>query len=283
MTCLPARRTTTSAILGCMLAAAMPAQADEFALSVSPPRFELAAKPGQTVRAVVELANASQAATVLTFATAEWELADDGSLTTDTALKPDTCRPWVAIERRRVALPPQSQMRYRFEVTPPADAQPVECRFAIVISGQDTKVVAGETVSFPLAAQIALIVYVAVGDVKPALRIVEADVVEIGGEKLPVLRVENTGSAHGRLAAFLTGTDANGRKREFSPSTLPILPGETRTIALNVDQGEDAVETSVTGQTRPSAPAPIAWPLRMTGTINDKNSSYRFEGTFEPR
>ena len=54
--------------------------------------------------------------------------------------------------------------------------------------------------------------------------------------------VENTGTAHGRLSAFLSGTDAAGKKREFSPATLPILPGETRRIALNVDDGGDAIE-----------------------------------------
>lgn len=74
-----------------------------------------------------------------------------------------------------------------------------------------------------MSGQIALIVYVAVGDVKPMLKIVKADVVTIGGVQTPVVMVENTGTAHGRLSAFLSGTDAAGVQREFSPSTLPIL------------------------------------------------------------
>jgi hypothetical protein len=47
-----------------------------------------------------------------------------------------------------------------------------------------------------------------------------------------MLEIRNTGNAHGRLNGFLSGTDAAGRTLEFSPSTLPILPGETRMVTL---------------------------------------------------
>lgn len=263
--------------------ASLPAQAkaDEFALSVSPPRFELTAQAGQTVRAVAELSNTADIATQLNFATAEWELTPQGGVALSEALKPGSCRPWVAIERRQSVLQAKTQLRYRFEVTPPPDTAPTECRFAIVVSGSERRVSPGGNVSFPVSGQIALIVYVAVGSVQPALKIVKADVVSLNGVMTPVLMVENSGTAHGRLSAFLSGTDAKGIKREFAPSTLPILPGETRMIALNVDVGEDAIEASET--LRPTAAsAPIAFPLKMNGTINDTLNSYPFEGTFEP-
>lgn len=258
------------------------AKANEFALSVSPPRFELAAKPGQTVRAVAELSNRSDAPADLTFATAEWELTSDGGVTLSQALKPDSCRQWVAIERRQTVLPGRTSLRYRFEVTPPADTPPTECRFAIVIAGGDSKVEAAENVQFPVAGQIALIVYVAVGDVKPSLKIVKAAVVEIGGVKTPVIMVENTGTAHGRLSAFLNGTDAAGVRREFSPSTLPILPGETRMIALNPDNVEDSLEMEGRESTKTKSLGPIVFPLTIAGTMNDSINSFRFEGVFEP-
>ena len=221
---------------------AMPAKADDFALSVSPPRFELSTQPGQTVRGVAELSNSSNVGAQLNFTTAEWELTTDGGVVTSNPLKPGSCRQWVAIERQRMVLPPKQQLRYRFEVTPPANTPPMECRFAIIISSGEERVSPTTGVSFPLTAQIALIVYAAVGDVKPHLEIVKADVAVVGGLQKPVLIVKNTGQAHGRLAAFLTGTDAKGIKREFTPSTLPILPGETRTIALDVDTGGDLIE-----------------------------------------
>lgn len=273
-TCLPA------AVL--LLAGAPPALADDFALAVSPPRFELSADPGDTVRAVAELSNRSDVATQLTFATAEWELTPEGGVTLSEALKPDSCRPWVAIERRQTTLQARAQLRYRFEVTPPRGTPPTECRFAIVVSGVEKKVSPGGNVSFPVQGQIALIVYVAVGDVKPVLKIVKADVVELNGVQSPVLMVENTGTAHGRLSAFLNSTDANGKRREFTPSTLPILPGETRIIALNIDDGGDAVETQIQPQSGDEEPDLIVYPLKVSGTMNDTINSFSFEGVFEP-
>lgn len=265
-----------------LFSSATPGFADDFALAVSPPRFELSAKAGDTVRAVAELSNRSDVATELNFATAEWELTPDGGVVLTDVLKPDSCRPWVAIERRQTTLQAKAQLRYRFEVTPPPETAPMECRFAIVVSGAEERVSPTEDVSFPVRGQIALIVYVAVGDVKPALQIVKADVVTLNGVQTPVLMVENRGTAHGRLSAFLSGTDASGAKREFAPSTLPILPGETRMIALNVDRGGDAVEAQVQSASDKEAPKPIVFPLNMSGTINDSVNTFKFEGVFEP-
>ena len=95
---------TRIALCGAMVMLAVsPAHADDFALSVSPPRFEISAQPGQTVRAVAAMSNASGLAAQLTFTTAEWELNPDGGVTLGDALKPGSCRPWVAIERRQAA------------------------------------------------------------------------------------------------------------------------------------------------------------------------------------
>lgn len=268
--------------VGTVFISSTPATADDFALAVSPPRFELAAKPGETVRAVAEISNRSDAATELNFATAEWELTPDGGVVLSDVLKPNSCRPWVAIERRRSILQGRAQLRYRFEVTPPSDAAPVECRFAIVVSGAEERVSPSENVSFPVRGQIALIVYVAVGDVKPALQIVKADVVNLSGVRTPILMVENTGTAHGRLSAFLSGTDASGAKLDFAPSTLPILPGETRMIALNIDRGGDAIEAQVQPNSGGEPLKPIVFPLKMSGTMNDSVNSFKFEGIFEP-
>ena len=261
---------------------ATPVCAEDFALSVSPPRFELHAQAGKTVRAVAELSNASGLATQLNFATAEWELTPDGGVILSEALKANSCRPWVAIERRKATLQAKGLMRYRFEVAPPADSAATECRFAIVVSGTEARVSPGENVSFPISGQIAIIVYVAIGDVKPELEIVKADVMKINGILTPVLMVKNTGTAHGRLSAFLSGTDAAGKKREFSPATLPILPGETRRIALNVDDGSDAIETHGQPASAATRSDEITYPLRIGGTINDSVNSFSFEGVFEP-
>lgn len=263
-------------------ASGTPVRADDFALAVSPPRFELSAEPGQTARAVVELTNSSNVATELNFSTAEWDLSSDGGVITSKGLKPDSCRPWVAIERLQTTLQAKSQLRFRFEVTPPPDTPPTECRFAILIAGSDEHVSPSADTSFPVAAQIALIVYVEVGDVKPQISIVDADVAELNGVLTPVLMVKNSGTAHGRLSAFLNGTDANGKKREFSASSLPILPGETRMIALSVDDGGDAVATRSSSAPVETDSEPIAFPLKMRGKFSDTVNSFDFDGVFEP-
>lgn len=262
-----------------LYALAPAAHAEEFALSVSPPRFELSADAGQTVRGVVELSNASAMATPLKFSTAEWDLNPDGGVRTSDALRPNSCRPWVAIERKETTLQAKSQLRYRFEVTPPAGTAPVECRFAIIVAGRDENI-KSNGLEFPVSAQIAVLVYVAVGGVKPQLEIVKADVRTINGQQTPVLEVKNNGQAHGRLSAFLKSVDAKGVKRELAPSTLPILPGETRTISLGVDNGTDAVEADKASP--PAKPDPITFPLKVSGTMNDSVSAFAFEGTFEP-
>lgn len=278
---------TRSLVYACLsltgaISFAVPAKADDFALSVSPPRFELSAQPVQTVRGVAELSNSSNVGAQLNFATAEWALSADGGVVISNPLKPGSCRPWVAIERQQTVLQPKQQLRYRFEVTPPAGTPPMECRFAIVISSGEERVSPTAGVSFPVTAQIALIVYVAVGDVKPHLEIVKADVSVVNGVQRPVLLVKNTGQAHGRLAAFLNGTDAKGIKREFTPSTLPILPGETRMIALDVDVDGDLIEKGADLAPKDKEAKPIAYPLKMSGTINDSVNSFKFDGVFEP-
>jgi hypothetical protein len=59
------------------------------------------------------------------------------------------------------------------------------------------------------------------------------------------LQVKNLGNAHGRLTGFLQGIDGSGRRLEFEPSTLPILPLETRAIALTAsEQPETIVEVT---------------------------------------
>ncbi|MBS0481776.1 MAG: hypothetical protein JSR96_06395 [Proteobacteria bacterium] len=272
----------TVAIATCTQFWSVPVLADDFALSISPPRFELTAEPGQTVRGVAELTNAASTATELHFATAEWGLTPDGGVVLSDALKPDSCRPWVAIERRETTLQAKAQFRYRFEITPPAETPPIECRFAIVVSGAEGRVSPGKDVSFPISGQIAIIVYVEVGKVRPDLKIVKADVATINGVQTPVVMVQNTGTAHGRLSAFLTGTDAKGKKRDFAPSTLPILPGETRRIAINVDKGGDAIEAQAAPTSSDEKPDVIVFPLKMSGTMNDTVNSFKFDGVFEP-
>lgn len=250
-----------------LLAASCGACAQGFAALVSPPRFELAAKPGEKVREVVEITNASAQPAKYGLRTADWTFAADASVTFDDSLKPGSCRPWVAIEGRQITVSPGGKYRYRFEVSPPPDAPAGECRFAILIEGADQNVQTPGGPAFPIAGRLGVIVYVTVGSAEPVLEIAGTKIASVNGEDLPVVTVKNTGNAHGRIAGFLSGTDAAGKKLEFTAATLPILPGESRDISLTLYREKDE-------------PLKIAYPITIRGKLEWGTRSTAFEQTF---
>ncbi|MDM0000104.1 hypothetical protein QTI24_15910 [Variovorax sp. J22P240] len=249
------------------LAVCAPAQA-QFSLAVSPPRFELSVKPGERVREVLELTHSDSRAGAYKLKTADWTLRADASVEFSDELLPGSCRPWVSIERRELSITPGRPYRFRFEVAPPADTPPVECRFAIMIEGQQPAAAPG--VPIALGARIGVIVYVAVGDVAPVLQLAGTSVQTVDGRATPVVRIRNTGTAHGRLAGFLSGTDAGGTKLELQASTTPIMPGETRDIALSATKPGD-VETAIA----------VRFPITISGKLEwGKNGSMPIDQRF---
>jgi hypothetical protein len=218
----------------CFLGAALPASlhAQGFAALVSPPRFELASKPGKTLRSVIEISNRSTTPGRYLVHTADWELSSDFSVTFHDDLRPDSCRPWVAIERPEIVVPGAGTQRYRFEVTVPADAAPGECRFAVMIEGADPSIARSKGLDVPVTGRIGVIVYVIIGDGAPDLEVLGPKITTLNGQRVPTLRVHNAGNAHGRMSGFLTGTDAKGNSYDFTPSDFPILPHEEREIFL---------------------------------------------------
>ena len=74
-------------------------------------------------------------------------------------------------------------------------------------------------------------------------------------------------AAHGRLDGTLSGTDAEGKPVEFVPEGLPVLPGQTRTLALTTS-------TSVSG-----AKQALKYPLRLNGTIDWEDGAFKVEAS----
>jgi fimbrial chaperone protein len=264
---LPLRRTLRAIPCAMLLALPVAAFAQGFAALVSPPRFELAAKPGEKVRDVIEITNASAQTAKYRVRTADWTLAADASVTFDDTLKPGSCRPWVAIESRQISVSAGGKYRYRFEVAPPADAPAGECRLAILIEGDEQQVQTPGGPAFPIAGRLGVIIYVTLGGAEANLEVVDTKVAAVNGEELPVLMVRNSGNAHGRLAGFLSGTDAAGAKLEFTAASLPILPGETRAISLAVYREKDE-------------PIKIAYPITIRGKLEWGGKSSAFERRF---
>lgn len=238
-------RARAVAVLAMLLAYGISnATAGDFALAVSPPRFELESKAGDRSRHVLEITSASTEATPLSAKTADWSLADDNSVTFFEELLPGSCRPWVAIERRELTVSAGRPYRFRFEINPPTDAGPGECRFAIMLEGQEQVSRPQGGPAIPFSGRLAVVVYVAIGGAAPQLSVAGSSVQLLNGKTTPILHILNSGTAHGRLTGFLSGVDASGKTLEFSPNSMPILAGETRRIALNASKPGDS-ETEV--------------------------------------
>jgi hypothetical protein len=224
-------------MLGAVLSTSVRAQG--FAAMVSPPRFELATQPGKTLRSVIEVSNRSTAPSKYLMHTADWDFAPDFSVNFQDSLQPGSCRPWVAIERPEVVVPGGGTLRYRFEVSVPADAPAGECRFAVMIEGAEPSIARSTGLDMPVTGRIGVIVYLTVGDGAPDLEILAPKITTLNGQRIPTLVVHNSGSAHGRMTGFLTGTDAKGISYDFTPSDFPILPHEQRDVFLTPSTAKD--------------------------------------------
>lgn len=263
----------TLAVLLATLALCSPwgAAAQGFSAYVAPARLEIKATPGETTRQVLEIHQASQLPGRFRLYTNDWDFKKpNDALVFSDALAPDSCRPWVALERREITVQANSRYRFRFEISPPADTPPRECRFAIMVEGLEAATVDQGGFRFPVAGRLGVIVYVAVGGVEARLAVANPRVVEEKGEKLPVIDVSNTGTAHGRLEGFLTGVDASGKEFELAADDAPILPDRTRTITLR--------KTGDGG----SKGAAILYPLTVKGTLEWGKQRESLELRFQP-
>ena len=241
-----------------------------FSALISPPRVETHTKPGQITRQVLEVTQVGPIAGRFRVYTLDWSLNASGGVDFLENLKPNSCRPWVALERRELSVAGNAKARFRFEIAPPADAPIQECRFAIMFEGLDTSNASSGFVNFPVSGRIGVIVYAAMAGAKPDLKILSHSVSN-DTAKVPILQIQNDGTAHGRLVGLLRGADDKGVKLEFTPSSLPILPGESRTISLaaNVEGGAAVKE--------------INYPVTVSGSLEWGGQRVPFEHTFNAK
>lgn len=242
----------------CALLSSPPAAA-QFSAAITPPRFELELEPGKTLRNVLEITHGGAQPGVYRVYTADWDMAADGSIRFDSnAPLAQSCRPWVALERREVRIAPSAKMRFRFEVAAPADTPAQECRFALMIESAEQTIGTG-AVQIPMSGRIGVIVYARVGGVKAELRVVEVKSVSSEGQLVPALAVRNVGTATGRFTGFASATLPDGSVVDLAPNSIPILPGMERTVELLPLPPAD----------RPNQPAAtLKWPLRVKGKLD---------------
>lgn len=206
--------------------------AQGFSAVISPPRFELAVQPGKTSRQIIEITHVATQRGSYRVYTNDWSLGPDNNALFTDELAPNSCRRWVALEKRDLTLAANGKIRYRFEISPPADAAAGECRFAIMIEGLEQVIKTEGSLSFPVSGRVGVVVYATVGNARPAIDIANGGTAISEGAVLPQLQVRNTGNAHGRLAGFVVGIDAKGQQIDFVPEAVPILPGQSRIVSL---------------------------------------------------
>lgn len=252
-----------------LAAAPIGALAQGFAAYITPPRFEVQVAPGQNLRQVVEIQHVGQQKGNYRVYTNDWAFLPDNSVAFSDTLAADSCRPWVAVERRELTIEPGARYRYRFEITPPPGTPARECRFALMIEGLEPARVQGD-INFPVGGRIGVIVYATIGDAAPLLEITATRVVTVNGKPTAVVDVRNRGNAHGRVEGFVNGTDATGARFEMAPTDLPILPGETRSVAI----------TPVTEDGK-AAPT-VRFPLTIKGNLEWGKNRLPLDASFAP-
>lgn len=240
--------------------AAQDARAGAFAAAATPSRFELEAKPGEVVSRTLEIQHVGAEPVEYVIRSADWELGEARGLEFFDALRPESCRPWLRLERRKLTLPARSRRKLRFEVHVPADAPVGECRFALLIESYDQTAIPllkDSPISLPLTGRLGVIVYVTIGGARPRLEVQGIALGDADGERIPQLSVRNAGNAHGRLEGVLRGVDAAGREVFLPVSTLPVLAGQQRRLSL-------VPVTDLKSKKRPV----VSYPLRVRGRLD---------------
>ncbi len=245
-----------------------------FSAGISPPKFELKAKPGKVIRDTITILNATGKPAGYKFRTADWNINDQQGVDfIEDKLAPGSCRPWVRLERKSVKIRAGLQKKYRFEIHVPKDAPDGLCRFAILIE-PDEKAIAGtgkdQAIKFPVVGRYAVIVYLTIGDAKADIEYLGMYKKRVSNLTLPTLKFYNKGNTYDRAFGDVTATDANGKRYELVVSSFPVLPGRTEEILLSPDQSE-----------APGKKIEWAYPLRLKGKVEIGGKTFRIEETFQ--
>lgn len=214
-----------------------------FSGGVTPSRFELDVNSGEVLRRSLKIYNLSTRPAQFAVRTVDWHYSESGSSLFRDELSPDSCRPWVRLERHRVSVVPDPQRprNFRFEIEVPDGVADRECRFAIMVEGLSEPYAASfadGAMQLPITGRIAVIVYLKIGDVEPQLQIGDIAVKQLDTGTLPALEVRNVGGAHGRLDADLLAISDTGQRIRLALATSPVLPGQTRFLAMTPERGK---------------------------------------------
>ena len=250
--------------------------AGTFAVRISPPNFELKAKPGEVIREIITIENTDVETGVYDIRTADWAFNENSGVVIhppDKPLSQGSCRPWTRLERTRLEVASNRIKRYRFEVHIPEDAQDGACKFAVVLSPAPETVDSMKmgNIDMPILGSIAVIVYVTVGEARPDIVVQGVKKIIQDEEPVPMLKLHNRGNAHARPFGSVKAQDSKGKTADLLVVPFPILPGETRDIQLTADSRLSGIEKM----------SELIFPISVKGMIEWDGGSTRIETTIE--
>ncbi len=245
-----------------------------FAVSAVPSRFEIHAAAGERVVRSVSLRNVGDKAIPLRARTLDWTMDEKANIQFIDGLTSDSCRPWVAVERREFNVEGSRERNFRFQIDVPKQAPAGECRFMLAIesvapAAERKETVQGREISMPVGARLALPVYVVVGGAAPKLTVLSFGVEDVRGQRTPVIRVRNSGNAHGRLEGSADAVDAKGTRFEIAPDASAVLPGQTRSLALAAQPA------------RGQKPYTFVLPITVKGSFDSDSGAIPIDARFE--
>lgn len=269
---LPRGRIACAAVIAALVMS--PALAGPFEIGVSPARFELSGKSAARVGQSLDIHNVGGSITEVSVRTIDWTYSADGQVSYHDELLPNSCRPWVTLERKTLRINAKAKTSFRFQIDVPADAPRGECRFMLAVEGIEPAYKAlveggSASLSLPVNGRIAIAVYLAVNGAESRLELKQLSVNTVNGKRTPVVTIANTGDAHGRLEGSLEAVDANGLAFELTPEGTPILPGQTRTLPLTA-QGAP-------GQKPPQG----VLPFKSKGNLEWEKGSFKVNAEFK--
>jgi fimbrial chaperone protein len=250
--------------------------AGTFAVRISPPNFEIKAKPGEIVRNIITIENTDVETGVYNIRTADWDFNENGGVVIhppDKSLQAGSCRPWTRLERTRLEVASNRTKRYRFEVHVPEDVKDGACKFAITISPAPETVDALKmgNLDMPILGSIAIIVYVTVGNAQPDVFLEGVKKIYQDGEPVPLLSLHNNGNAHARPFGSVTAKDSKGKTADLLVAPLPILPGESMDIQLTVDPRRSGIEKM----------SELTFPISVKGLIEWDGGTTKIDSIIE--
>lgn len=248
--------------------------AGPFEIAASPSRFEISGKSGNRVGQSLDIYNVGRLSTDVALRTLDWSYSDDGNISYFDELQPNSCRPWVTLERKTITVNANSKRVFRFQVDVPSDAPRGECRFMLAIEGVEPAYKAlvesgGASLSLPVNGRITIAVYLSVNGAESKLELTQIGMRDLKGKRTPTVTVTNRGDAHGRLEGELESLDAQGAAFELLPEGTPVMPGQTRVLPLIIKS--EANKPTINP----------AYPVKAKGILDWEKGSFKVNAEFK--